>query len=68
MIELGSMVKDRFTGFEGFVVARMEHHDGGVQYKILPKELKDGKIQEVVWMGSPQLVQTAPPETVAAFA
>ncbi|TYT75671.1 hypothetical protein [Desulfobotulus mexicanus] len=66
MIELGSMAKDRFTGFEGFVVARTEHHDGCVRYGILPKELKDGIPQEVVWMESPQLVQTAPPEQALA--
>ena len=44
MIEMGTMVKDRITGFEGIVTARIEYITGCVQYAVTPNRTdKDGK-------------------------
>ena len=36
-IRLGDRVRDRITGFEGVVIARLEYLNGCVQYCVKPK-------------------------------
>lgn len=43
MIELGSKVKDKITGFEGIAVARFQWLTGCERYEVQPERLKDGK-------------------------
>jgi hypothetical protein len=46
-IQLGSLVRDVYTGFEGFVTWRSEWLYGCTRYGVQPLELdKDGKPQE----------------------
>lgn len=43
MIELGSKVKDKITGFEGIAIARFQWLTGCERYEVLPDKLsKDG--------------------------
>jgi hypothetical protein len=48
MIQLGSRVRDAYTGFEGIAVARTEWLYGCARVSVEPTELKDGKVQDMV--------------------
>lgn len=43
MIEFWDLVKDKMTGAEGYVVARIEHIDGTWTYDLQCLELLDGR-------------------------
>lgn len=56
MIKLGDRVKDKITGFEGIVVARVEHLYGCIRCSVQPEKLnKDGKPIENQYFDEPQL-------------
>ncbi|MGH7177642.1 MAG: hypothetical protein ACREJC_09700 [Tepidisphaeraceae bacterium] len=49
-ILLGSKVKDRLTGFEGTVIARVDYINGCTQYGIIPRVREDGKMTESTYI------------------
>ncbi len=53
--ELGSIVKDKITGFEGVVTHRSQWLNGCNTYGVQPQELDDGKIAEKGHFDEPQL-------------
>lgn len=55
-LELGCVAKDRFTDFQGIVMAHTNYLYGCARYGILPEGLKDGKPQDWVWFDEPQLI------------
>lgn len=52
-ITLGMRVRDRFTGYEGYAVARMEHLHGVPEVRV--EALLDGAIH-VEWIDEARLV------------
>lgn len=56
MIELGSRVKDLYTGFVGTAVARTDWLFGCIRYSVEPTKLnKDGSFAESVWIDEQRL-------------
>jgi hypothetical protein len=56
MIELGSRVRDRITGFSGIVISRHEYLAGCVRWGVQPEALdKDGKMLDDKVFDEPQL-------------
>jgi hypothetical protein len=53
-IKLGYKVRDRVSGFEGIVTARLEYLNGCVQFCVMPKVGKDGKV-DGIYFDSQQL-------------
>ncbi len=49
MIQLGSKVRDIYTGFEGIAIARSDWLYGCSRVSIQPIKLKDGKPVDDVW-------------------
>jgi len=47
-IQLGDKVKDKVSGFVGVAVAKTEFINGCIQYNVMPKAGKDGKMPEEV--------------------
>ncbi len=47
-IQLGDKVKDKVSGFVGVAVAKTEFLNGCIQYNVMPKAGKDGKMPEEV--------------------
>jgi hypothetical protein len=45
-IKLGVKARDKVTGFEGIVGARVEYLNGCVRYELIPRVDKDGKSRE----------------------
>lgn len=43
-IQLGDVAKDRFTGFEGTVVAKVEFLNGLIRCEIQPRLLVEGRM------------------------
>lgn len=56
MIELGSKVKDRITGFEGIVTGRCEYISGCNQALVAPPVDKEGKHRDSQWYDEQRLV------------
>ena len=54
-IKLGNKVRDKLTDLEGVVVAKAIYLNGCIQYQIQPRELKDGKPLEDIWVDEVQL-------------
>jgi len=52
--DLGTKVRDKITGYEGTITARVEHLNGCVRYCIQGKA-KDGKIPDGEWIDEQQL-------------
>jgi len=52
---LGCKVKDRITGFEGIVAARVIYLNGCVQYCVTPKLAKDEKMSSGEYIDVGQL-------------
>lgn len=65
IIELGSEVRDRITGFRGIATSRAVHLSGCDRYWIEPKVDKDGKRLEGCWCdeGTIEVIQ-APTKTM----
>ena len=55
MIELGSKVRDRVTGFTGTATARVEYLNGCVQYCVKPRMSKKGEMPEGQYIDDKQL-------------
>lgn len=55
MVELGDMVKDKITGFEGLALEKSEYLNGCVQFEVQPKIDKEGKIPEPSHIDEQQL-------------
>lgn len=55
MINLGDMVRERFTGFEGVATAETKYLNGCNRIQVQPLELKDGIPQEGIWIDKKQL-------------
>lgn len=58
-VKLGQMAKDRITGFEGYVEATIEYANGCIQYKLISKEIKDGKEEVSIWFDVQRLTTVA---------
>lgn len=55
MIKLGDIARDKVTGFQGMVVARIEYLNGCVRLGIQPTTLdKDGKMAESMFIDDTQ--------------
>jgi hypothetical protein len=55
-IELGSVVTDSVTGFEGIVTARAEYVTGCNQLLVQPRVKKNGDFVESRWFDEPRCV------------
>lgn len=64
MIELGSKVKDKITGFQGVAIARYEWITGCVRYEVQPQKLKDGKPLDSSSFDEKRLEVVSPPTEV----
>lgn len=53
--ELGAVLKDNITGFEGVVTGRSQWISGNNTYCLKPQKLKDGMPQEDEWFDEPML-------------
>lgn len=58
--ELGSVVRDVVTGFEGVVDGRTEWLSRCIRYSVASQSLHDGKPIETQWIDEGQLVAIAP--------
>ncbi len=56
--ELGDVLKDKITGFQGVVMVRAEYFTGCAHYGLCSQELKDGRITEWEWIDEIRLVKT----------
>lgn len=54
-IKLGDKVKDKLTELEGTAIAKAVYLNGCIQYQIMPRELKDSKPVEDIWIDEVQL-------------
>lgn len=55
--ELGDVLKDKVTGFQGAVMVRAQYFTGCVHYGLCPMELKDGKPIDWEWIDDSRLVK-----------
>jgi len=58
MIELGVKAKDRITGFEGIVMAKVVYLNGCIQYCLKPPLSKKGELREGEYFDEGQLERT----------
>lgn len=58
MIELGSKVCDKITGFEGIVTARIHYLHGTDRYCVERLSVDDGRTMEA-WLEAPRLTVLA---------
>jgi hypothetical protein len=56
--ELGQKAKDKITGFEGILTARVQFLTGCNRYSIQPQKLHDGKRLEGEYFDEDQIVIT----------
>ena len=54
--ELGIVLKDKITDFEGTAIARVVYLNNCVRYEIQPRKLKDGNRIESSWIDETQLI------------
>ena len=54
-IKLGDRVKDRITGFEGTVTARIEYLYGCIQFRVQPDVAENGAQLKADWIDEDQL-------------
>lgn len=64
-IELGSVARDKITGFEGAVVAVTQWLTGCLRYGLEPMELHEKKPIEAQWFDEDRLLVTKSAETAA---
>ena len=67
-IQFGSTVRDKITGFTGFVVVRIEHMNNCVRYGIQPPLNKEGQLPEDKVFDGPDLEIIAPPKSEFSLA
>jgi len=63
IIPFGSKVRDKITGFTGFVVVRIEHMNNCVRYGVQPPLNKEKQLPEEKIFDGPNLEVTAPPKS-----
>ena len=61
IIPFGSLVQDKITGFQGFVVSRVEHMHKCIRYGVQPPVDKDKQLPEPHFIDGPDLETIAPP-------
>lgn len=54
-VNLGDLVKDRITGFQGVCTGLVQYLNGCVRAVIQPTELKDGKPIDAQWLDVEQV-------------
>ncbi len=54
-ITIGDVAVNNITSFTGLVDAKIEYLTGCTQFRLQPRDLKDGKIQEAVWFDENRL-------------
>lgn len=54
-IKLGDKIRDKLTNLEGTAIAKATYLNGCIQYQIMPRELKDSKPVEDIWIDEVQL-------------
>ena len=64
--ELGTTARDKITGFEGLVTARSQWLNNCNTYRVQPRKLIDGKIQEAGHFDEPQLELVPDEPTIEA--
>lgn len=62
VIPFNAFVRDKVTGFEGFVICRVEHQHGCVRYSVQPTVKEDGKLPESRTIDGPNLEILSPPD------
>ena len=55
MIKMGQKVRDKITGFEGIVIAKVEYLTRCVQYCVKPRIVEPGKMPEGCYIDEVQL-------------
>ncbi len=55
MIELGAKVRDKLTGFEGTVIARVEYLTGHIDYDVQPSCWEGNKMPDSAWISQERL-------------
>ncbi len=62
--ELGEILKDKVTGFQGAVMAQAMYFTGCAHYALCFQGLKDGKIPEWEWIDTSRLERVKGAERV----
>lgn len=62
--ELGEILKDKITGFQGVAMVRAEYWTGCIHYGLSPQALKDGQTIDWEWIDETQLVRIEDAEKV----
>ena len=62
IIQFGSSVRDKITGFKGIVMYRVEHMNDCIRYGVQPVTDKEGQLLEAKVFDGPNLEITAPPK------
>lgn len=62
--ELGEVLKDKVTGFQGVVMARTEYFTDCIHYGLCSQTLKDGKPIDWEWLDETRLIQVAGAERI----
>jgi hypothetical protein len=68
MIKLGSMVRDKITGFVGIAIGRTTWLNGCNRWGVQGLDLHEGRPTEVVWIDSVQLAVVPDEQTPATKA
>jgi len=53
--ELGDILREKVSGFEGVVMVRAEYSTGCIHYGLLSQKLKDGNPQDWHWFDQSRL-------------
>lgn len=62
--EMGEVLKDKVTGFQGVVMARTEYFTDCTHYGLCSQTLKDGKPIDWEWLDETRLIQVAGAERI----
>lgn len=57
MIELGTKVKDKVSGFTGIAVSKIEFLNGCIQYEVMPKTKAKDKLPKGEFIDESQLIE-----------
>jgi hypothetical protein len=60
-INMGDVVRDSISGFEGTVISRIEYINGCVQFAVQPKIDKDGKLPDAQYFDMQRLERISVP-------
>lgn len=62
IISFGALVEDKITGFQGYVIYRVEHMNDCIRYGIQPQLDKEGQLPDIRVLGGPDLKVIASPK------